>query len=77
MDELQKIFARLFESRLEGGPPGPDTTVFGPDSTYALESMETLRFVSELLPLYGDSVYDLKVEELTTLRSVHEQLGGA
>ncbi|CAM4068174.1 hypothetical protein GCM10009799_46700 [Nocardiopsis rhodophaea] len=77
MEELQKIFSRLFAERTGGETPDADTVVFGADSTYGLESMETLRFVSELLPTYGDKVYDLRVEEMTTLRSVHDQLKGA
>ena len=75
MSQLQDIFSTLFADRLvEAGPPEMDTVVFGGDSRYGLESMVTLRFMSALLPVYGDKVYDLQVEEFTTLRSVHDQL---
>ncbi|MFJ2606863.1 hypothetical protein ACIO13_18070 [Streptomyces sp. NPDC087425] len=74
MDVLRKTFLELFEQRLDGAVPGDDSVVFGSESTYGLESMDTLRFVSALLPLYGDKVYDLQVEGISSLRSVHDQL---
>ncbi|MBT2364802.1 hypothetical protein J7E88_05575 [Streptomyces sp. ISL-10] len=76
MDVLRKTFLDLFSERSGGAVPDDDSVVFGSDSTYGLESMDTLRFVSALLPLYGDKVYDLKVEGITSLRSVHDQLAG-
>ncbi|MFF3400319.1 hypothetical protein ACFYW6_17520 [Streptomyces sp. NPDC002659] len=74
MDVLRKTFLELFEQRLDGAVPDDDSVVFGSASTYGLESMDTLRFVSALLPLYGDKVYDLQVEGISSLRSVHDQL---
>ncbi|MFJ2753718.1 hypothetical protein [Streptomyces sp. NPDC087297] len=74
MDVLRKTFLELFEQRLDGAAPDDDSVVFGSGSTYGLESMDTLRFVSALLPLYGDKVYDLQVEGISSLRSVHDQL---
>ena len=74
MDVLRKTFLELFEQRLDGAVPDDDSVVFGSGSTYGLESMDTLRFVSALLPLYGDKVYDLQVEGISSLRSVHDQL---
>lgn len=74
MDVLRKTFLELFEQRLDGAVPDDDSVVFGSESTYGLESMDTLRFVSALLPLYGDKVYDLQVEGISSLRSVHDQL---
>ena len=74
MDVLRKTFLELFEQRLDGAVPDDDSVVFGSTSTYGLESMDTLRFVSALLPLYGDKVYDLQVESISSLRSVHDQL---
>ncbi|MEV5354478.1 hypothetical protein AB0N88_25165 [Streptomyces sp. NPDC093516] len=77
MDELRKIFLTLFGERSGGEAPGDDTVVFGRDSAYGLESMDTLRFASALLPVFGDKVYDLKVEDVSSLRSVHDQLNAA
>lgn len=77
MEKLREVFVELFGERLGGKHPDDDTIVFGGAGKYDLESMDTLRFVSALLPLYGDKVYDLKVEDLSTLRSVHAQLEGA
>ncbi|MER7735985.1 hypothetical protein ABTX80_34420 [Streptomyces erythrochromogenes] len=74
MDVLRKTFLELFEQRLDGAVPDDDSVVFGSGSTYGLESMDTLRFVSALLPLYGEKVYDLQVEGISSLRSVHAQL---
>lgn len=74
MDELRDIFLRLFADKVSLSTVDPDAVVFGPANTLGLASMETLRFVAALLPLYGDRVYDLKVEEITTLRSVYDQL---
>lgn len=74
MDVLRKTFLEMFGERTGGAAPDDDTVVFGSGNGYGLESMDTLRFVSALLPAYGDKVYDLKVEGITSLRSVHEQL---
>jgi acyl carrier protein len=76
MDQLEKIFVELFEDRLQGGERlDADAVVFGRSSAYGLESMDTLRFMAALLPVYGDRVYDLKIENFSTLRSVRDQLG--
>ncbi|MFF5566321.1 hypothetical protein ACFY7Z_07125 [Streptomyces sp. NPDC012623] len=74
MDELRDIFLTLFGERSGGQVPGDDTVIFGRDSQYGLESMDTLRFASALLPVFGDKVYDLRVEDVSSLRSVHDQL---
>ncbi|MFF0630064.1 hypothetical protein [Streptomyces sp. NPDC004296] len=74
MDQLRAIFLGLFGERTGGEVPDDDAVVFGRDSLYGLESMDTLRFASALLPAFGDKVYDLKVEDVSSLRSVHDQL---
>lgn len=74
---MQEKFVELFENRIGGDEPKLDDVVFGSGNKYGLESMDILRFVSALLPIYGDKVYDLKVEEITTLRHVHDQLEAA
>ncbi|MFE1961336.1 hypothetical protein [Streptomyces sp. NPDC059479] len=74
MDQLREIFLGLFGERTGGEAPGDDDVVFGRDSRYGLESMDTLRFASALLPVFGDAVYDLKVENVSSLRSIHDQL---
>ncbi|MCX4673511.1 hypothetical protein OG453_43920 [Streptomyces sp. NBC_01381] len=76
MEKLREVFVSMFEDRVGDHGPADDTVVFGSESAYGLESMDTLRFVSALLPLYGDRVYDLKVEGITTLQALHEQLAG-
>ncbi|GES33671.1 hypothetical protein AB0G60_26875 [Streptomyces angustmyceticus] len=74
MDELHKAFLELFGERFGGEVPDDHSVVFGPDNKYGLESMDTMRFASALMPHFGDKVYDLKVEDFSTLRSVHDQL---
>ncbi|WP_043635876.1 hypothetical protein [Nonomuraea candida] len=74
MDELRKLFLSLFADLTAGETPDDDTVVFGRDSEYGLESIDTLRFASALLPVYGDKVYDLKVENVSSLRSIYDQL---
>ncbi|MQS34650.1 hypothetical protein [Streptomyces katsurahamanus] len=74
MDELRKVFMDLFGDRLDGEVPDDEALVFGSGNKYGLESMDTMRFASALLQPFGDKVYDLKVENFTTLRSIHDQL---
>lgn len=77
MDELRNVFMNLFGDRLDGKIPDDEDVLFGPGSAYGLESMDTMRFASALLQPFGDQVYDLKVEEFTTLRSINDQLQNA
>ncbi|KIZ19535.1 hypothetical protein [Streptomyces natalensis] len=77
MEKLCEVFVSLFKDRVGDIHPDGDTVVFGSESAYGLESMDTLRFVSALLPLYGDKVYDLEVEGVSTLKGLYEQLQGA
>ncbi|GAA1542736.1 hypothetical protein GCM10009730_59730 [Streptomyces albidochromogenes] len=74
MDELRKVFMDLFADKFSGEVPDDDAVVFGAGSKYGLESMDTMRFASALLQPFGDKVYDLKVENFTTLRGIHDQL---
>lgn len=76
VNELRAAFRDMFGERLGGDLPPDDDVVFGGGNRYGLDSMDTLRFVSALLPLYGDKVYDLKVEDVTSLQSIYEQLQG-
>lgn len=73
MDDLRALFMDVFGERVPG-PPADDDIVFGRDSRFNLQSMDTLRFASALLPRYGDKVYDIRVEDVSSLRSIHEQL---
>ncbi|MFA7765869.1 hypothetical protein ACGFNX_23800 [Streptomyces sp. NPDC048723] len=73
MDELRHIFLDLFGDRFDSEIPD-DAIVFGPDSGYGLDSMDTMRFASVLLRHFGDKVYDLKVENFRSLQSIHDQL---
>lgn len=74
MEKLRTLFMTMFEGRIDDAGPDADDVVFGSHSRYALESMDTLRFVSALLPVFGDRVYDLKIEEITTLGNIDRQL---
>ncbi|MFE3070692.1 hypothetical protein [Streptomyces sp. NPDC059247] len=74
VEELRKVFMDLFADRFGGEAPGDEDVVFGSGNTYGLESLDTMRFASALLQTFGDKVYDLKIENFTTLRGIHEQL---
>lgn len=71
--KLLEVFLHVFPDRVSE-PPKPDDIVFGRDSIYGLESMDTLRFASALLPVYGDKVYDIRIEDVTSLASLSRQL---
>jgi acyl carrier protein len=69
-NEVRAIFAKVYNLSEPADQVGPDEPLFGPDSQYGLDSLDTLRLISALQERYHFDVAACEVDTFRSIRSI-------
>ncbi|HIY40197.1 MAG TPA: acyl carrier protein [Candidatus Nocardiopsis merdipullorum] len=72
IDELQRLFVKLYEIDVAPESVDPDEPLFGLKSRFNLDSMDTLRFIVLLHEEYGLDIGSADTESFRTLHRIEQ-----
>lgn len=72
IDELQRLFVKLYDLGVAPESVGPDEPLFGLSSRFGLDSMDTLRFIVLLHEEYGLDIGSTGTESFRTLHQIEQ-----
>lgn len=75
-NEVRSIFANVYKLEVPAERIGLDEPLFGPGSSYGLDSLDTLRFISALQENYRFDVGACGTDTFRTIRSITSFVAG-
>ncbi|MBX9391081.1 phosphopantetheine-binding protein [Streptomonospora nanhaiensis] len=74
INDIRKLFVQVYQLDVRPEEVAADEPLFGLSSRFGLDSMDTLRFISELHERYGLDIASTNTDSFRTLARIVETL---